>query len=438
MCRLRSLLRHQLVSNALSLYGVQFAKYILPLVTVPYLTRVLGPSGWGLVAVAQAYGIYLSLPVNYGFNFSGTRDVARLKDDRDKLSDVFANVTGAKGLLAAACVVLSLGVGQWVPVFRNRPLLLWMGVLAALIPCFTPIWYFAGLERLKLVAALDVTARVVATAGIFFVVHHRSDAWKVLAVQSAGGSVVLFAAMYIAYRDLIPQFPSLSRIWDVLKAGRSMFVSSSAIGLYASGNAFILGLFATPSVVGYYAGAEKLVRAALQLQQTPVQALFPRVSSLVHRDLPGAFRLARLSAVFFAGVSLLGAFSIFVTAPWVVRIVLGAGYESAVPVLRLLAALLPLVAINTVMGPLWMVPLGMDRPFELVTLGAGATNVGLAVLLSPRFLGLGVASAVVLAELFVTLSIFLYLNSRTKGFWTVASESQTEFEKEKRDFNTLA
>lgn len=415
--RFGSLLRRRLVSNALSLYGVQFAKYVFPLVTIPYLTRVLGPSGWGLVALAQAYGAYLSLPVNYGFQFSGTREVARFKDDRDKLSNIFASVTGAKCLLACPCVLVSIGVARWVSAFHDRPLLLWMAVFAALVPSFTPIWYFVGLEELKLVAALDVVARGVATAGVFVVVHHRGDAWKVLAAYGGGGSVALIVAMYLAYRDLVPRVPGIRDMWEMLRAGRSMFVTSTAIGLYASGNAFILGLFAPPEIVGYYAGAEKMVRAALQLLQPPSQALFPRISNLVHHDLARAFGLVRRSTILFAALGLFGGGVIFVAAPWLVRIVLGTGYDSAIPIARLLSVLLPLIALSTVTGTLWLIPHKLDRSVEVITLVAGAINVGLAVALAPHLMGVGVALAVVVAEAFVTVGYFLYLSAKGLGFW---------------------
>lgn len=128
-------------------------------------------------------------------------------------------------------------------------------------------------------------------------------------------------------------------------------------------------------------------------------------------------RLARLSAVLFGGLGVCGGSIIFFAAPWLVRIILGAGYGPSIALVRLLAALVPLIAISMVMGGLWMVPHGIDRAFELVTLGAGATNIGLAVLLAPHFMGLGVAAAVVLAELFVAAAFFLYLNSKRLGFW---------------------
>lgn len=415
--RLSSVFSSRLISNALSLYGVQFAKYLLPLVTVPYLTRVLGPSGWGMVAVAQAYGAYLGLPVNYGFNFSGTREVARIKSDREDLSNLFAAIMGAKCLLAAGCVLITIGVNHWVPFFRKDSLLLWMAAFAALIPNLAPIWYFIGLEELKLVATLDIVGRVVATTGIFIIVHHRGDAWKVLAMQGLGGSVALIAGIYLAYTELMPRIPTTTSVWMALRNGRSMFVSSSAIGLYASGNAFILGLFAAPSVVGFYAGGEKIVRAALQLLQPPYQALFPRISSLVKLDPLKSLRLTRLSAVLFGVMGLSGGLAMFFVAPWLVRLVLGPGYGPAIPVLRLLAILLPIIALNFVMGGLWLISHSMDRAVEVTTLVAGAINIGLAVLLAPHFMGLGVASAVVLAELFVAIAFFSYLNAKNRGFW---------------------
>lgn len=100
----------QVCFHILSLYGVQVARYLLLLVTIPYLTRVLGPSGWGLVAMTQAYDAYLSLPVDCGFNFPRSREVARYRDDKKRLSEIFAGVNGAKALLACACVALSVPV----------------------------------------------------------------------------------------------------------------------------------------------------------------------------------------------------------------------------------------------------------------------------------------------------------------------------------------
>ena len=122
--------RNQLVHNIAALYGMHVARYLLPLVVVPYLARVLTPSGWGKVAFAQGFSAYLMLVVEYGFNLSATREVARLRGDREKVAAILAGVTGAKFLLAALCVLAGWTAVRWVPLFRNDQALLWAAIFA--------------------------------------------------------------------------------------------------------------------------------------------------------------------------------------------------------------------------------------------------------------------------------------------------------------------
>lgn len=89
--RLSNFLRHTLVQNALSLYGVQIAGYVLPIVTIPYLARVLGASEWGLLAFAQAFGSYWAVLGEYGFSLSATREVACHRDNREKLTEILSS-----------------------------------------------------------------------------------------------------------------------------------------------------------------------------------------------------------------------------------------------------------------------------------------------------------------------------------------------------------
>src|SRR5271156_4756136 len=90
--------------NALAMLGSQIATYAFPLATIPYLARVLGPVHWGLVAFAQALGLYLSMVVEFGFNLSATRRIARSQDDKEQVEKIVAGVMGAKIFLAIVCV----------------------------------------------------------------------------------------------------------------------------------------------------------------------------------------------------------------------------------------------------------------------------------------------------------------------------------------------
>jgi len=92
--------------NALSLYALQFGNYAVPLATVPYLVRVLGPEKFGIVAFGQGLMAYFSLVVNYGFDWSATRKIAVHRDDRDGVNRIVSSIWAAKTLLCSGTALV--------------------------------------------------------------------------------------------------------------------------------------------------------------------------------------------------------------------------------------------------------------------------------------------------------------------------------------------
>lgn len=405
-------INHALVQNAFSLYWVQIVSCLVPVITIPYLARVLGVAGWGLVAFTQSFASFTILAVEYGFNLSATREVARHRDNREKLTEIFAGVLGAKCLIAGASLIVARLVCSLVPTFSSHRNLLWAGMFWAIPQAFTVMWFFQGFERLRLVAALDIAAKIMATVAIFFVVRRPDDDWVVLVAQGCAYSLSFFVGMGLAYRELPFRLPTWSATWEALSMGWTMFLFRMSVSLYSVANSFILGLFVAPQFVGYYAGAEKLIKALLQLFTPVTQTLYPRVSHLVQHDLVRARRLARFGAAILSAEGLALGTVIFVFAPLAVRLALGAAFAPTVPVLRVLSFLLPLIGLNTALGPQWMLPLGLDRVFNKIIIVAGLLNLGLASVLARPYAGLGMAMAVVSAELYIGVQITFALHRR--------------------------
>jgi polysaccharide transporter, PST family len=409
---LRKLLRHGLVRNIFVLSWMQAASYLFPLATIPYLTRVLGPTAWGLVAVAWAFGNYITLFVEFGFNYTMTREVALYRGVRDKMADLLAGTLGAKALLATLAVGLALVVRRWVPSFAGHPILFWSAIFWSLAQASNMIWYYQGLERMRLVATLDISARALATAAIFLLVSSPEDGWKVLALQGLASCLSTTVALGLAYREVPLRFPAPSLIRNVLWTSWEMFVARSATSTYTAGGAFILGFFASPQLVGYYAGAEKIIRAVVGLFYPVMQAVYPRLSYLSHHARTEAVRLVRVVlAVMGIGGTLMGLLT-FLLAPFLVRTMLGEEYIPAASVLRVLALLPPLIAVSAALGIQWMLPLRLERLFNAITLGAGLLYLGLALVLAPLYADVGMACAVVVAELFVTVGVYATLRWR--------------------------
>jgi len=403
-------LDRRLARNVASLYGVQFTNYLLPLITIPYLTRVLGPATWGLVAFAQAFGALAAVGIGYGFDLSATREVAKKRDSKTELANLLAGVMGAKLLLASGAVALAFLIGHWVPLFREHPVFLWAAVFWAVAQSFSLLWYYQGVERMRLIAVLDVMGRIAATAGIFIIIRHPSDGWKVLGLQGAGVLLSAAVATAFVYREVPFRLPTWPLVRNSLRMGWSMFVNCGAVSLYGVGNSFLLGLFVSPQAVGFYAGAEKIAHALMGLLGPVHQGLYPRLSRLVQHDRPAANRLAKLSLLVMSSMGAVLSLAAFLGAPWAVQILLGKSFAASVPVLRIMAPLPLLDAAATTLGILWMLPLGLDRQFNKVVLAAGALNLALAVLLAPRFAQLGMAGAVVATEVFVVLALSVALH----------------------------
>ncbi|MBV9406790.1 MAG: flippase [Acidobacteriaceae bacterium] len=401
----RELLREGLMQNALALWCVQGLRKTLPLILLPYLARVLGPSGWGLVAVFQSFAASIVLFIEFGFGLSGTREVARSRNSKAHLSELFAGVVGAQAVLGI-CVAASIAcVRFWVPVLNKNPLLVCIAVVIALAEGCNPTWFFVGVERMGIIAALEISSKTVATLLIFAFVRSANDVWLALALQGSAPVLSLTVSLCLIYRNVPFRLPSKRLVKKALSAAWSMFLIRSAQSLYTMGNAFLLGMFAGPTIAGYFAGPEKISRALSGLFNPIRETLYPRLSKLIHASPLQAARLARLGLIITSTGGLVIGLTIFFSAPLIIRILLGQQFGQAVPVLRVFSILPPLIAITQSIGVQWLLPLGKERLIGRIVLLAGVLNLFLAMLLVPRFAEIGMAWAVVSAETFVCLAV---------------------------------
>ncbi len=393
-------MRSGVVRNAMGLYVLQLGSYLLPIATIVFLARLLGPQGWGGLAFMQAFAGYVMLVVTYGFNYSATREVARHRDDPDQLSDLLAGVIGAKAALTVVAVLVALPVSLLVAPIHRYQSLFWPAMLWALSLSFS----FMGF-----VARWESAARVLALAGILLAVRSPADTWKVLAIQGGAMSAAVLVEFAVTYREVRFQIPTARAVARTLRLGWSTFLYQGALSFYTTGNGFLLGLFGTPAAVGYYIGAERISKAFSTLLFPITQAVFPRISHLASHARGEAARLARKSLLIVGAAGGAMGLIIFLGAPILVRVVLGPGFDNAVVVLRILALLPPLIALSNVLGIQWMLALGLDRLVNIVVVSACVLNVSLAITLVPRHLEVGMAVAVVASETLVAFGLYAVL-----------------------------
>jgi PST family polysaccharide transporter len=396
--RLKGLIRLQPMRNILALYGVRAVEQLLPLVVLPYLARTLGASGWGLFAMAQAFAMYGIVTVEFGFGFSGTRAVARARDQPARLAELLTGICVAQLLLAAVVAMVALLAQLLVPAFHDQPLLLWAGLAFAVLQGLLPLWYFTGQERIPLIAGIAVAAKALATLAIFALVRDPDDGWLVLACYAGGALLATGAGYVLLLREVRPGRLSLRLIGETLRLGAGMFLMRVMVLMHTAGNTFLLGLLVAPQQVAFFAAGEKLCRPIAWLLQPINTALLPRLSHLVEHSPDQAQQVAALTVLLQGAAGIVLGAVIALIAPWLVDLLFGAEYRAAAGVLRVMAIIIPLVVINAALVSQWLVPRGLDRALNLVIVASAVLNLILALSLAPRFGALGMAWVTVVAE----------------------------------------
>jgi polysaccharide transporter, PST family len=403
------LLRRGLVQNVIALYGVQICTYALPLMTFPYLARVLGPSGWGSVVFAQAIGAVIAVFVEYGFDLSASRETSRHRNEPRLLSELISGVLGAKVLLAALCICGAVFSRRFTHHIAPSLALFWSSTIWGVCQGINMLWYFQGLERMRLASALEIGGKVVATLSIFVLVHNPADGWKVMAAQCVGCVVAHGVTVVLAYREVGFVWPTLSSVLHALRLGWSMFLFRAVQGLTGSLNGLVLGWVAPMAALGQYAGAERISRVFQQGLWPINQALYPNLTKQMRDNRHDAMKMVRLSIFLLGGLGLLFGLVLFLGAPLLVHVVLGNAFHQSIPALRVFSLWIPLVALTTVITFQLLLPNQMDHQFNMVVVTAGLLGFGCALLFAPGLQAVGIAWSVVVAQLYTLIAFSVVL-----------------------------
>lgn len=398
----------QVVKNAFFLFLVQAATLLVPLLTLPWILRALGPAAFGGFAFYQSVAQYGVIFVEFGFYLTATRHIAAMGDDPEGRSAYFWTVQTAKAMLAGLLVIIA--TLAWTFLSRDhRDAPLFFASLAIVIgTILTPMWLFAGLQRMGLISFSMIVARLAMIAPTLLLVHTPEDAWLAAAINSGGNILAgLIALALIVHHGLIPHRyrPTWVDIRTACQAAWHLFLSNSATSLYAAANPLLLALVSNSVQVGLFSAADRIRLLSLGPITPLSNAFYPALSRAIATDRADGLRMAgRLFAV-LAGIMLLVSVLLFLSAPLLVRIIMGAGFENAVPVLRIMAAVPVLVGLNTCMGTLTMLPLGLSKTYSRILLGCGLLNLGVIAILGHRYGATGAAIALAATELTVVIAM---------------------------------
>ncbi|CUT07100.1 polysaccharide transporter, PST family [Candidatus Kryptonium thompsonii] len=417
--KLRNIISHPehkiLLKNTFSLSILQFANYVLLLITIPYVVRVIGPDKFGLISFAQAFATYFLLVVNYGFDLSATREILSNRDNKNTLVRIYSNVLFTKAFLFTLCTLIFTSLIFLIPKFRENILVFIVSYLIVAGYVLFPTWLFQGLEKLYITSIFNFIVKLLFTIGIFIFVRNKNDFYLVPLLMSLGqifaGTLALMYSLKLL--DWKINMPRLEDIFRELKNGFSVFISLVFINFYTISNTFILGFFAPHENVGYFVSGSKLVLVFQTLVLAPLaQSLYPHVGKILRNDLNRGIEYIKKFSVIVTALTLPASIFLLIFAPILVKVFLGDQYLPSINVVRILSFFPFIIGLSNLYGIQTTLNLKMDKDFFKVVMGGSIINLLLNVLLDHKLAEIGSSVSWLITEIYITSAFIILLEAK--------------------------
>jgi len=404
--------KETILKNITSLFSIQIANYLLPMVSVPIISRIIGPDKFGILNNAEAIIGYFILIVNYGFDLTATRKVAQNRSNAVFINELFSTVLWCKVLLFVVTLLLFISCFSLFPMFVVEWRVMVYSYIIIISWVITPNWLYQGMQELHRIAIFNVIMKMLFTIAVLMAVRSESDyIYQPLifgAVQIAIGYYSFKYAMrrYSIIINIIP----FKRIIKVLKDEYLVFFSTIVINLYTTTNIVILGALATNAEVGYYTAAIKIVLIVQTVITLPLSnSFFPYVGASFSNGRDEGIQAAQKVLPIVTLVGLAALTGMVLLGPWALRLFYGEGFALSIPIFLILSVTPLLIVVSNVYAIQVMVNLIMDKVFLRITAAGAVISITANLLLIPSNGGIGAAYSLVITEVFIVLACAFYL-----------------------------
>lgn len=375
---------------------------LAPLVTTPYLSRVLGPHGIGAYSYTNSVASFFILFASAGINIYGQREIAYVQFDRERYTAIFKEICLLKFALTFATGAIYCAMTFWDPTYCTLYRILLINVVAN---AFEISWFFQGMEDFRITAIRNMIIRMLGVILIFLFVKTEDDLF-LYALLCSLPILVGNLSLWIRLRSYLG---SGQLQWKHLVAHLrpmfALFIPQIAIEVYTVLDKTMLGaLIPLVDEVAYYEQAQKIIKMGTRFLTALGAIMMSRSASAyaekgvdgVRENLKTSFRFA-----FFLGMPIM--FGLAAAAPQLVPWFFGPGYDKVVPLMVRGAPIIMMIGISNIIGYQILVPMKHQKIYTFSVVGGALINLTLNLVLIPSFSSVGATVASVVAESSVTV-----------------------------------
>jgi PST family polysaccharide transporter len=407
----------KLLNNILNLFFFQGTNYLLPLITIPYIVRVIGPEKFGILSFAEVLNRYFVMITEYGFNVTGTQQLSIDRDNYKLRNKLFNTVSSIRLILMLFCFGLLLIILTLIDPGDNSKIffLYFLIVPGNLLLSY---WFYLGMEEMHFLNYPNMIARIGYAVLIFVFLTDESKFYLVPVFYG----ITLIIAGLISFITIIKRYkiifslPSIQDIWSGLRNGWHIFISTFAINLYRRSNVFILGLISTKTAVGYYSAGEKIIVAIQSIFSPVIQAFYPFVSRKKTISSKKGLTAIRWLFQWLGGGTIMLSLLLIIFAKPSTILILGNQYQSSISVMQIASLVICFGVLNYILGIIFMTNYNYEKQFSRRVIITGVANIFICSLLSYYYAEIGTAVAFVFSE-FLLLILLVSFTYRHRYEW---------------------
>lgn len=367
---------------------LQIAGYVFPLISMPYLARVIGADGFGKIAFASAIVVWIQTISDWGFNLTATRDVAQNRNNKELVSRIFSNVLWARSVLTLLSGIILLLVVLLVPYLRENADIIFVTFL--LVPGYIlfPEWFFQAIEKMKYTTLFNLLLKLIFTVAVFVFIHKREDYLIQPLLTTIGYLLCGIGALYLIFKKwgYTLYKPQWTEIFKTIRNSTDVFINNLMPNLYNSFSVMLLGFFGGSTANGIYDGGNRFPVIFYQFQSVLSRAFYPFLS---RRPDKHSF-YAKLNIV----SALIGAVFLILLSPLVIKIMLGEEFEKSVIVMQILSFSVVFLAMGYTYGTNFLIINHKEKPLRNLTFISSIIGMCVSVPLVYFFSYIGAAVTV--------------------------------------------
>lgn len=375
---------------------------IIPIITVPFISRTLGSEGIGIYSYTYSIVYYFMLIGLLGINNYGNRSIAKTRDDKEKLSKTFISIYSIQLFMNLLMIIVYM---LYIVLFDNKySVVATIQIIYLLSNMFDINWFFFGLEKFKLTVTRSSIIKILSIVFIFTLIRKESDVWLYTLILGGGALISNLLLVPFLLKEIKFVKITFKDIKKHIKPVLILFIPVVAVSLYRVMDKIMLGAMSNINEVGFYEQADKIVTIPLGVITALGTVMLPRVSNLVAKgDNEAILKYIKKSINFMMFLSFPMCFGMIAVSNDFIPLFLGSGFNKTAVLINYISCIVVFASFANVIRTQYLIPKEKDKIFTISVLGGAVINLLLNSILIPRFQSIGACVGTIAAELFVML-----------------------------------